>query len=261
MSRVAPPAVVCYSLGMDDGYSFVVIDAFSRKGGAAMGYRRAGAYVIGNDHGPEHAEAYAGHEFHAGDAIEFLRSDYVRAVVREALEELGKPVLAHTSPPCQEGNTQTNGTNKGRAHTHQQLVPATREALEALGVPYVIEQPTSSRKDLIRRDVTLCMDMFKGQLPPPWVQRHRSFELGNWTATAPKHVPHQGYTSGYRHGVNRPYGPAAPYVQAYGKGGGKATVAQMRHAMGIDWMTDHFDLREAIPPAYTQWIGETFMAR
>ncbi len=185
----------------------------------------------------------------------------VRAAIHHA-RRLGLPILAHTSPPCQEGNTQTNGTNKGRAHTHQQLVPATREALEALGLPYVIEQPTSSRKDLIRRDVTLCMDMFKGKLPPPWVQRHRSFELGGWSMVQPKHIPHQGYTSGYRHGVNRPWHPVtAPYVQAYGKGGGKATVEQMRHAMGIDWMTDHFDLREAIPPAYSEAIGHAFLSR
>jgi hypothetical protein len=251
---------------MSEGYEFIVIDAYCRKGGAAMGYRRAGAYVVGNDREPEHKDAYAGHEFYAGDAIAFLRSKYVKTVVEDALA-VGTPILAHTSPPCQEGNTQTNGTNKGRAHTHQQLVPATREALEDLGIPYVIEQPTSSRKDLIRRDVTLCMDMFNGDNPPPWVQRHRSFELGGWSVTPIPHPKgpvsgHQGYTAGYRHGVYTPWHPVtAPYVQAYGKGGGKATVEQMQHAMGLPWITDHFDLREAIPPAYTQWLGERFLSR
>ena len=30
-------------------------------------------------------------------------------------------------------------------------------------------------------------------------------------------------------------------------------------AMGIDWMTWR-ELREAIPPAYTEWIGQQLMA-
>lgn len=247
--------VVCYSTYMSEPL-FIVIDAFCRKGGAARGYKDAGAYVYGNDHG-DHAAGYAGDEFFLGDAIAFLRSPRVRTIVRDA-QDRGLPILAHTSPPCQEGNTQTNGTNKDRAHAHQQLVPPTRAALEDLGIPYVIEQPTSSRTGLIRRDVTLCMDMFKGQLPPPWVQRHRSFELGGWSTTPPLHVPHAGYVRGHRHGIVRS-GAEAPYVAAYGKGGGKATAEEMRHAMGIDWMTDHFDLREAIPPAYTHWIGERFL--
>lgn len=252
-----PEIMVCYSTDMSD-YTFIVIDAFCRKGGAARGYRNAGAYVVGNDH-EDHKDGYAGHEFYRGDAIQFLRSKYIRTVIEDA-KAVGTPILAHTSPPCQEGNAQNIGTNKGLTLNHPQLVPPTREALEELGIPYVIEQPTSSRKGLIRRDVTLCMDMFKGTLPPPWVQRHRSFELGGWSATAPKHIPHQGYVRGYRHGVNR-QGPGAPYVAAYGEGGGKATVAEMQHAMGIDWMTDHFDLREAIPPAYTEWIGRAFLER
>lgn len=29
--------------------------------------------------------------------------------------------------------------------------------------------------------------------------------------------------------------------------------------MGIDWMTGH-ELNEAIPPAYTEWIGNQFAA-
>jgi hypothetical protein len=103
------------------------------------------------------------------------------------------------------------------------------------------------------------MDTFKGDMPPPWVQKHRSFELSGFTVPQPPHVKHSGYVRGYRHGINRT-GSTAPYVAAYGDGGGKATAAEIAHAMQIDWMTDRFDLCEAIPPAYAEYIGKAFLA-
>ena len=38
------------------------------------------------------------------------------------------------------------------------------------------------------------------------------------------------------------------------------TVAERRAAIGIDWMRDH-ELDEAIPPAYTAWIGQRLISR
>lgn len=49
------------------------------------------------------------------------------------------------------------------------------------------------------------------------------------------------------------------YVAAYGKGGGKASVEEMREAKRIDWSVDHLGLRDALPPDYTCWIGERLM--
>jgi hypothetical protein len=227
----------------------VLLDLFCRMGGATVGYQRAGFHVIGVDIEPQ--PGYPGDEFMQLDAVKYLG----HMPTYRPWQTL--PVLIHASPPCQEGNAATIGSNKHRAHNHPQLVPPTRELLDRIGIPYVIEQPASSRKGLIRRDLTLCMDMFKGELPPPWVQKHRSFELSGFTVPQPKHPKHTGYVRGHRHGVVRT-GPSAPYVAGYGKGGGKATVAEMRHALGIDWMTDHFDLREAIPPAYAEYIGRAF---
>lgn len=95
--------------------------------------------------------------------------------------------------------------------------------------------------------VSLCGEMFG-----LGVLRHRKFELGGWTTTQPAHVKHRGRVRGWRHGKYYD----GPYVAAYGNGGGKATVPEMQAAMGIDWTDVRHELTEAIPPAYTQWIGE-----
>ena len=42
-------------------------------------------------------------------------------------------------------------------------------------------------------------------------------------------------------------------------GGGNCSVAAARDAMGIDWMSKN-ELNEAVPPIYTQFIGEQLMA-
>ena len=131
----------------------------------------------------------------------------------------------------------------------------------------MIEQPASSKKLTIRKDLTLCMDMFKGDMPPPWVQKHRSFEISGFTVPQPPHpkgkvAGHDGYVRGWRgrHGDVPGFYREGPYVAPYGDGGGKAKAWEMQHAMKIDWMTDHFDLREAIPPDFSEYIGRAFLA-
>ena len=58
------------------------------------------------------------------------------------------------------------------------------------------------------------------------------------------------------------YGRPGDHVQGtsadgrYVYGGRTAeTVADAQRAMGIDWMPRWDELKEAIPPAYTEWIG------
>jgi hypothetical protein len=247
----------------------ICLDLYGRMGGAAKGYQRAGFYVISIDKDPQPGNP--ADEFIQDDALDVLRVLVQRGCLwAPGLGQFFRPVLVHTSPPCQAKNTATASNRaRGIKDDHPDLVVPTRELLEKTGLPYVIEQPAASLKGTIRRDVTLCMDMFKGKLPPPWVQKHRSFELGNWDLGGfrPIHSKHKGYVRGHRHGVVRT-GPGAPYVAGYGKGGGKATAAELRHAMGIDWMTgrsteeeNRFDLCEAIPPAYTEWLGRQFLER
>ncbi len=231
----------------------VIFDICCRMGGATVGYQRAGFKVIGFDIDPQ--PGYPGDDFVQADGLAVL-DELAKA---GELILYGRPAMTHQSWPCQDGNTATAGNRaRGISDDHKQFIPEARRLSDVTGIPYVIEQPTSSVKGLIRRDLTLCMDSFKGSIPPPWVQKHRSFEISGFSVPQPKHVKHAGYVRGWRHSEVR-WGPEAPYVAGYGKGGGKATAEELRHAMGIDWMTDRFDLCEAIPPAYTEYIGRAFL--
>ncbi|MFF1438583.1 DNA methylase [Streptomyces sp. NPDC058295] len=217
-----------------------VLDLFSCAGGAAVGYHRAGFDVDGCDLADRSNYPFPQHR---GDALEYL----TRLIGTGDIERYA---LVHASPPCQSKCGLTVGTNasRGWGGTHEDLVAPTRQLLDASGLPYVIEQPNGRAQ--IRKDLTLCGEMFG-----LGVLRHRNFELGRWATVKPAHPRHRGYVRGHRHGVRR----EGPYVAAYGKGGGKATVPEMQQAMQITWTDVHEELTEAIPPAYTRWIGTAFL--
>ncbi|MGW2582370.1 DNA methylase [Streptomyces virginiae] len=225
-----------------EGHRPALLDLYSCAGGAAMGYHRAGFDVTGVDIRPRPNYPFT---FIHGDALTVLAQ-----LIKSG--EIRRFDVAHASPPCQKGCALTVGTNtsRGWGGTHVDLVAPTRELLDASGLPYVIEQPNG--KAAIRKDLSLCGEMFSLD-----VLRHRNFELGRWTAPQPVHPKHRGRVRGWRHGEYFD----GPYVAAYGSGGGKATVAEMQAAMGIDWTDVREELTEAIPPAFTEWIGGAFLAR
>ncbi|MFC8450597.1 DNA methylase [Kitasatospora sp. NPDC057223] len=208
-----------------------ILDAFCCAGGAGTGYNLAGFDVTGIDIRPRPNYPY---RFVQGDAVEYIRAHGAEYD------------LIHTSPPCQAGCALTVGTNTamGWGTAHVDLVAATRDAAEATGRPYVIEQPNG--RAAVRKDISLCGEMFG-----LGVLRHRNFELGGWTMPSPAHRPHRGRVRGWRHGQYFD----GPYVAAYGSGGGKASILEMQQAMGITWTDVREELTEAIPPAYTELIG------
>lgn len=214
----------------------LLLDLFCCAGGAAVGYERAGFRVIGVDIVDRPNYPFT---FVQADALEYLAWLIRTGLVRQV-------TLVHASPPCQHGAAITKGTNAHLRDTYPDLYPPTRDLLATVRIPHVIENPDA------RADVTLCGEMFG-----LGVTRHRRFELGNWSTDRPAHVKHRGYVRGWRHGVYRD----GPYVAAYGNGGGKATVAEMQEAMGVDWTDDRKELTEAIPPAYTEWVGRRFLAQ
>lgn len=235
-----------------------MLDLCCRKGGAAMGYLRAGFEVDGVDV-EDHSAAYPGNFVHQGDGVAYL------------LNHGHRYDAVHISAPCQANIpiTAANRKRPGWEDGHINLLPAFREAAAfATGgreaTPVVLENGPSKA---IRPDVVLCGLSFG--LP---TLRHRSFEFhGPVRPTQPPHQSHRGHlTIGWRHRCLRTVEPSVcpkhgkwcrgTVYGVYGQGGGKPSVADAQRALGIDWMDDITDLNEAIPPAYTEYIGRAFLS-
>lgn len=201
-----------------------------------MGYSRAGFSVVGVDINPQNNYPF---EFYQAGAIDTLEDLLAGKKLGDyTLEDFN---AIHASPPCQSSSALTKGTNFGKWE-YPDFIPDTRKLLDKTGLPYVIENVQGSE---VRRDMVLCGEMFGLA-----VIRHRYFEL-NWIGVAPPHKKHRGRVAGMRHGVWY----EGPYFAVYGEGGGKGTVKQWQSAMDIHWTGVRKEIAEAIPPAYTEYIG------
>lgn len=220
----------------------LLLDLYCGAGGAAMGYYRAGFDVIGVDINPQPNYPFA---HYRADAITFL-NELIHGRQSENPWAFPWRLVAaiHASPPCQASCNLTKGTNAGREYP--QLIPQTRELLAQTGLPTVIENVQGAE---IRRDLTLCGEMFGLD-----VIRHRYFEC-SFPVAQPEHVKHRGRVRGWRHGQYFD----GPYVAVYGDGGGKGSVSEWQAAMGIDWTDVRLEIAEAIPPAYTEYVGSQLM--
>lgn len=216
-----------------------ILDLYCGAGGAGEGYARAGFDVVGVDINPQ--PNYP-HEFYQSGAIEVLSYLETGFRVGQRWYDLGDFDAIHASPPCQSSSALTKGTNYGKFQ-YDDFIPETRRLLDLTGRPYIIENVQGSQ---VRRDMVLCGEMFGLA-----VIRHRYFELGGWKAEAPPHKKHRGRVAGMRHGVWY----TGPYFAVYGDGGGKGTVKQWQDAMGMHWTDVRKEIAEAIPPSYSQYIG------
>lgn len=211
--------------------SRVLLDLFCCAGGASMGYYRAGWEVIGVDIDPQPNYPFT---FVQADALTF------------PLDGFG---AVHASPPCQSYSDLA--ARNGNADEWPRLVDPIRERLIASGLPYVIENVVGC-DDLVD-PIMLCGTMFPGLR----VLRHRLFE-SNVALTVPPHGKHPlVFTHDKRKAHYGKLDQATSFVQV--TGGGNATIANKRAAMGCWWMNNH-ELNEALPPAYTEWIGAQVLA-
>lgn len=150
--------------------------------------------------------------------------------------------LIWASPPCQ-GYIHTNKKKDG----YDRLIPQTRELLKKTKKPYVIENVPSEH---IRKDLMLCGTMFDLK-----VLRHRFFEIEGFHVPRIKHRKHNGMVA------------TGDYVACYSGGFGndrtrkrygriEFSPEQQQEALGVTWTTKN--LTEAIPPAYSEYIGSFF---
>lgn len=208
-----------------------LLDLFCYDGGAGMGYHRAGFDVVGVDIEPRPRYPF---DFMQGDALMVFETP-AWIVTFDAI---------HASPPCQRYSDLAR--RNGNADEWPDLIPEVRRLLERTGLPYIIENVEGAP---LVDPVTLCGTMF----PETFVIRHRLFET-NWPLNPPAEHPRHPlvFTHDKRKAHYGKLDQNTSYVQV--TGGGNATIANKRRAMGMPWASGG-GCNEAIPPAYTEFIG------
>ena len=144
--------------------------------------------------------------------------------------------VIHASPPCQAYSK----TNAKYRYRHPDLIKSVRKRIKDYN--YVIENVPDARK-LLKNPLMLCGGMFG--LP---IHRHRYFEISPFVFTLlPQcNVPTETV---YITGTPRPK-DVSPR---------RDPPAHVKSAaMGTPWMTIK-NMDEAIPPAYTEYIGKQLM--
>jgi len=209
-----------------------LLDLFCGAGGAGEGYHRAGFDVTGVDIAPMPRNP---HTFVQADALDY--------VARHGHEY----DIIHASPPCQRYSV----ANNIHQRDHPDLIDPVRELLIATGRPYVIENvPGAPLRDYVQ----IC-----GLSVGCNVKRHRWFESnlpllgttcgsheGDWLLVFGHTVLTRGRTVGRAKG-------GGPSIRRQHVGTDRG-----REAMGIPWMSRD-ELSQAIPPAYTEYIGRQIM--
>lgn len=219
-----------------------ILDLFCCEGGAAMGYNRAGFEVFGVDLFEDFSQSRYPFDSHKGDALEFV-------------EKHGHEFDAvHASPPCQHASAGTRGIDRSK---YPKLIPATRQALKNLGVPYVIENVRGAD---LEDPVELCGCMFGLTAVDTdgitlHMQRARMFEC-NFPLKAPRACDHSTHEwVGGSYGGARRDKYEAKFVR---KGGYVPSIPVQQQLLGIDWMTQR-GMFQSIPPAYTEHVGKQLM--
>lgn len=211
---------------------YKILDLFCCSGGAGQGYMDSGFEVTGID--IKNVTNYPG-KFIQAPALFYLRRN---GHLYDAI---------HASPPCQKYSKSTAQFRK-QGKQYADLIDKTRKILKLTGKPFIIENVPSAP---IRADIKLCGSMFNLK-----VLKERFFEIENCFIMQIG-IPHK--IDSVRNG---------DFAQVVGKGQKKGQnkldkpfkfdgpfIEQWKFAMGIDWMNKAEQLAEAMPPAYTNYIG------
>lgn len=196
-----------------------LLDLFCGAGGASMGYHRAGFDVVGVDLRRERSYPFG---FTRSDAMDFPLDGYD---------------LIHASPPCQIFSKAQRLMEKD----HIDFVAGIRQRLVDSGIPYVIENVVGAP---LVDPILLCGSMFD-----LLTYRHRLFET-SFKIAAPAHPKHTRRQT--------KMGRAPIEGEAIHVVGNFIGVEYAKKAMDIDWMSRR-QIAQAIPPAYSEYIGREFL--
>ena len=220
-----------------------LLDLFCGQGGAARGYDRAGFDVTGVDIDDQPRYPF---QFIRADALTFLADGGAAGFD-----------VVHASPPCQAYSV----TKATHSKTHPKLVGPVRAALVATGLPYVIENvvgaPLMGALILCGTEFHLTATDDDGRVIA--LKRHRLFESNVFLMGA------GGCCCGDIRGrVGGVYGGGSSdrrHARHVRRGGYTPSKAVRAELLGIDpdAMTLHGQA-QAIPPAYTAFIGAQLLA-
>lgn len=207
-----------------------LLDLFSGAGGAAMGYHRAGFEVVGVDINPQPRYPF---EFHQADAMTYPLDGFD---------------ATHASPPCHDHSTITGRNRKAKgAKGTGWMLQATIDRIKGLGRPYVVENVETARYPSSAYRILLCGSTFGLD-----VRRHRWF-VSNVAMLQPP-CTHKLQEPRFRSLDSRRAGLLSSVVGVHGHLNYAGEFKLRCDAMGIDWMSNS-ELSQAIPPAYTEFIG------
>ena len=202
-----------------------LLDLFCGAGGASMGYYRAGFEVEGVDIKPQPHYPF---KFYQVDALAFPLDGYD---------------VYHASPPCQ-AFSRAFSMLIGHRKEHPKLIGTTRELLLETSKPFVIENVVGAPLyNYIQLDGTMFGSEYK---------KTRLFELHGFDILL---LPMKAENT--RGWIKS--GRLVGMMQHSCYPNERVKRQELATAYGIDWMPNRQLLRDAIPPAYTEYIGKYLM--
>lgn len=216
-----------------------LLDLFCCAGGAGMGYHKAGFEVTGVDIKDQPSYPFT-----------FIKRDVMEVLNNQ--DFLNQFDVIHASPPCQ-GYSKATKADSIYVHYSQgkdtpKLIDPVRKALIASGKYYIIENVYGAKNDLIN---PFYLTGFMFGIP---IKRRRLFEC-NFNVEQPVEKFKHGYTKQYAIDNNIDYRD----MSVTGKSRRKGCIDVWRKIMDMPWASRGWELAEAIPPAYTQYIGEQLL--
>lgn len=216
------------------------LDLFCGGGGASVGLKKAGFEVEGVDIKEQPDYPFKFFHFDIFDKLRFYNMNVYRFD------------LIWASPPCQ-AFSKASAPARFKGKKYPDLISRTRNILLETKIPFIIENVCQApiRKDLI----------LNGMMFDLGVIRPRAFEIEGFEVSLKLFKKRTGTTrdGSYISVAGRGADSKQSYKIYMKKHNLKTIKESFKHAMDINWMENLSNISEAVPPAYSEYIGKQFL--